>query len=87
MANIKFKVVDETTIELAEDAKKGDILDLSEVNELDLSVLDNSLLKQIDKSAEDKAHAIVNKEKDQLANEFKLKLEVEKQKIVNDYAK
>ena len=87
MAKIKFKVVDETTIELAEYAKKGDILDLSEVNELDLSVLDNSLLKQIDKSAEDKAHAIVNKEKDQLANEFKLKLEVEKQKIGNDYAK
>ncbi len=38
-SKIKFTVVDNTTIELLEDAKKGDRIDLSELNEIDTTIL------------------------------------------------
>ena len=50
MANkIKFTVVDNTTIELLEDAKKGDCIDLSELSKIDTTILSTSIQKEIDR--------------------------------------
>ena len=90
MAKVKFKVVDESTIELAQDAKKGDTIDLSEVNELDLNVLSSSLRNELDKVAENKAKVIAANsiEKERLlaeknANEFASKKIELKQDEIN----
>ena len=87
MAKIKFNVVNETTIELAQDAKKGDIIDLSEVNELDLNALSSHLLTQIDKNAEAKATKIAARTREDIEKQYKVKIELERKKVEVESAK
>lgn len=71
MANkIKFTVVDNTTIELLEDAKKGDHIDLSEFIEIDTSKLSSSIQKEIEK-IKSQAHKDVEQAKTQTRQEVK----------------
>ncbi|MBY7704907.1 hypothetical protein JIY74_32595 [Vibrio harveyi] len=60
MSNIKFKIIDKNTIELLEDAKKGDIIDLSNGEQIDLS----NIQQQIDDHKDQLYLEKLNKEKD-----------------------
>ena len=87
MAKIKFTVIDESTIALAQDAKKGDTIDLSEVNELDLNVLSIRLIEKINGVAEEKANKLAAKTKKDLEESLVTKIELEKQKINSNFEK
>jgi len=71
---VDFIVVDRTTIELAEDAHKGDIIDLANANQVD----ENQLKEAIEKAAWDKAEEIAQKEILKAEKDF----EVEKAKLL-----
>ncbi|WP_347938438.1 hypothetical protein VQY18_01450 [Mycoplasma feriruminatoris] len=48
MSNIKFRIIDKYKIELLEDANKGNIIDLSDAYQIDLSIITDQINKQKD---------------------------------------
>ncbi|EXU60603.1 DUF2130 domain-containing protein [Mycoplasma mycoides] len=48
MSNIKFRIIDKYRIELLEDANRGDIIDLSNAYQIDLSIITDQINKQKD---------------------------------------
>ena len=87
MAQIKVKIINSTTLELLEDAKKGDIISLNEIMEVDSSFINELILKSKDNEIETRAKQESNKQLDiykanyetkLLENEKKIKSELEK---------
>ncbi len=87
MAQIKVKIINSTTLELLEDAKKGDIISLNEIMEVDSSFINELILKSKDNEIETRAKQESNKqleifkanyETKLLENEKKIKAELEK---------
>lgn len=87
MAQIKVKIINSTTLELLEDAKKGDIISLNEIMEVDSSFINELILKSKDNEIETRAKQESNKQLDiykanyetkLLENEKKIKAELEK---------
>ncbi|WFQ92508.1 DUF2130 domain-containing protein [Mycoplasma feriruminatoris] len=48
MSNIKFRIIDKYKIELLEDANKGNVIDLSDAYQIDLSIITDQINKQKD---------------------------------------
>ena len=85
MANkIKFTVVDNTTIELLEDAKKGDRIDLSELNEIDTTILSTSIQKEIDRIKTQAREEVKEELSKQIKSNFQKEFEIKELKIQND---
>lgn len=87
MVQIKVKIINSTTLELLEDAKKGDIISLNEIMEVDSSFINELILKSKDNEIETRAKQESNKqleifkanyETKLLENEKKIKAELEK---------
>jgi len=66
---INFIVVDRTTIELAENANKGDIIDLANANQVD----ERNLQEAIEQAAWNKAQEIAKPEIDKVKHEYEVK--------------
>ena len=49
MNKVKVKIKNRTLLELEEDAKAGDLIDLSEVYSVDFELINNLILKEKDK--------------------------------------
>lgn len=77
MSNIKFKIIDKNTIELLEDAKKGDIIDLSNGEQIDLS----NIQQQIDDHKDQLYLEKLNKEKDKWQLESNIEFEKYKNQL------
>ncbi|PZV98704.1 DUF2130 domain-containing protein [Metamycoplasma auris] len=77
MEKIKFIILNQHTIELAEDAKKGDIIDLSNAESIDLSIIldqinnakDRVYEKKLKENSEILKSVFESKLKEQLANQ------------------
>lgn len=82
MANkIKFTVVNNTTIELLEDAKKGDCIDLSELNEIDTTILSTSIQKEIDRIKTQARDEVKKELSKQIESNFQKEFEIKKLEI------
>ncbi|MDQ0567511.1 DUF2130 domain-containing protein [Mycoplasma yeatsii] len=77
MSNIKFKIIDKNTIELLEDAKKGDIIDLSNAEQIDLS----NIQQQIDDHKDQLYLAKLTKEKEKWQLESNIEFEKYKNQL------
>ncbi|UWD35213.1 DUF2130 domain-containing protein [Mycoplasma cottewii] len=77
MSNIKFKIIDKNTIELLEDAKKGDIIDLSNAEQIDLS----NIQQQIDDHKDQLYLTKLNKEKEKWQLESNIEFEKYKNQL------
>ena len=85
--NNKIRVVSQTEIELLEDAKKGDIIDLANLNQVDT----NFILRLIDKNKKAEYEAMLSKEisvnTQKLEAEYKLQIENSKNELKEKYSK
>ncbi|MEG1566020.1 MAG: DUF2130 domain-containing protein [Bacilli bacterium] len=77
MSIVKVIIKDQDTLELAEDAKKGDIIDLKEIIEVDTS----NISKRIDESKDEIYKAKLEERK----NELKRISDAEKETLVSSY--
>ncbi|AJM72063.1 DUF2130 domain-containing protein [Mycoplasma yeatsii] len=77
MSNIKFKIIDKNTIELLEDAKKGDMIDLSNAEQIDLSNIQQQIVDHKDQLYLEK----LNKEKEKWQLESNIEFEKYKNQL------
>ncbi|UKS53951.1 DUF2130 domain-containing protein [Mycoplasma feriruminatoris] len=81
MSNIKFRIIDKYKIELLEDANKGNIIDLSDAYQIDLSIITDQINKQKDLIYLEK----LKKEKDNWELEKTNQLEKIKSDLKDEY--
>nr|VZR97437.1 hypothetical protein MF5295_00311 [Mycoplasma feriruminatoris] len=81
MSNIKFRIIDKYKIELLEDANKGNIIDLSDAYQIDLSIITDQINKQKDLVYLEK----LKKEKDNWELEKTNQLEKIKSDLKDEY--
>lgn len=81
--NNKIKVNNSNEIELLEDAKKGDIIDLSTLNQVDISYLQ----KLINDKKDDEYKKMLQKELEQKNNEHRVEIERLKIQLEKDVSK
>lgn len=87
MGKIKFKILDSHTIELLENATKGDIIDLLNAESVDLTKILERINLEKDNLYQEKINQekeIINLEYSKKLEEFKNKYNEEKQKLLND---
>lgn len=76
---IKYQIKDETTLVLSEDANAGDIIDLTEEVDLDT--------KSVIKNFNSKIEALAKEKAEELAEIKALKVDKDKEKVINDLKK
>ncbi|WFQ91681.1 hypothetical protein MFERI14815_00285 [Mycoplasma feriruminatoris] len=81
MSNIKFRIIDKYKIELLEDANKGNVIDLSDAYQIDLSIITDQINKQKDLVYLEK----LKKEKDNWELEKTNQLEKIKSDLKDEY--
>lgn len=83
MAQIKVKIINSTTLELLEDAKKGDIISLNEIIEVDSSFINELILKSKDNEIETRAKQEVDRQLEVYKASYKTTL-LEKEKQIKE---
>lgn len=80
MEKIKVKIINNTTLEILEDAKVGDQIDLNSIESIDTSFLN----KSIEKEFKYKLDEALEKEKENIRNELKAKYDEEKNALLSE---
>lgn len=87
MKKVKFAALDQRTLELQEDASKGDIIDLTDEISIDTSNIETKLKNEIEALKDNEYNNRLKKEREALEAKAKLELENNLAKLKNDYEK
>ncbi len=85
MKKVKFAVKDQRTLELQEDASKGDIIDLTDEISIDTSSIEVKIKNEIDALKDNEYNNRLKKEREDLAIKAKLEMENSLQKQKSEY--